>query len=36
MNKMCNNCKCLKDEKCKGTEETVWTGCIYKAVEKKG
>ncbi len=35
MNKMCDNCRCRKDGKCKGTEETVWTGCIYKVVDRK-
>lgn len=33
MNDMCNNCICLNAD-CKGSNETVWTGCIFKKTEK--
>jgi hypothetical protein len=29
MNDMCKNCACLNVD-CKGTNETAWTGCVYK------
>ena len=29
MNNMCKNCLCLNNS-CQGTQEAVWTGCIYK------
>lgn len=29
MNDMCKTCACLKMT-CNGTNETVWTGCVYK------
>jgi len=29
MNDMCNNCICLNVD-CKGSQETVWTGCVSK------
>lgn len=32
MNRMCNNCICLNDS-CKGSNNTVWTGCIFKKTE---
>jgi len=34
MNNMCNNCICLNVD-CKGSQETVWTGCIFKKTEKE-
>ena len=33
LNEMCKNCSCLGNS-CNGTESTVWTGCIFKKVEK--
>lgn len=33
LNKMCENCLCLGNE-CKGTENQVWSGCIYKRTER--
>lgn len=34
MNDMCNNCICLNED-CKGSQETVWTGCVFKKTEKE-
>ena len=32
MNRMCNNCICLNNT-CKGSNNTVWTGCIFRKTE---
>lgn len=29
MNRMCKNCLCLNVD-CAGTENQVWTGCVFK------
>ena len=29
MNRMCIDCKCLGVD-CKGTDNNVWTGCVYR------
>ena len=34
LNRMCKNCLCLNAD-CAGTENQVWTGCIYKKTTTK-
>lgn len=33
LNKMCENCLCLGKD-CNGTENQVWSGCIYRKTVK--